>query len=405
MRILHTSDWHLGIRFYGYDRTQEQSLFLDWLVGQIQAHDVDALVIAGDIFDVPSPAHHARRLYFDFLARLTTLPRPVQTIIVAGNHDSGNLLEAPAELLQALRIHVKGGVERSPGQPMDYTQFEVPLTTQDGRLATCLAVPYLRIADCPKPTQERSPLAEFYHQLGCAYQDHPYPIICTGHLYATGAKLASRSGESTQPKFDMVGSLERIAMADFPPHFTYLAFGHIHRMQALEGHLGEGKLAYYSGAPLPYSFRDHQLEHGVLLVDIEGEGQAKTTFLPYSSPVELRVLRGTKEQVIAHLSAVPEAEPDFLAPFYSIVCPLQSPEPGLVNIFQQAAKGRYLRLGPIQTPKPGDSRQPQSQRLHAPELQRLSPLPIAQEEYQKQYQQPMPEGMMAILEDIVQSVE
>ncbi len=399
MRILHTSDWHLGKRFHGYDRTQEQALFLDWLLDQVQQHEVDVLIVAGDVFDVPSPSHVARRLYYEFLARLGRQQREVQAVVVGGNHDSGDLLNAPAELLKPLRVHVKGRAVRTPGQPIDYTQFEIPLVARGERL-TCLAVPHLHIADCPRVSPGESAVAEFYHQLGRAYEDHPHPIICTGHLYTTGARIASGSGEDSQIPPDTVGTLERITLADFPAHFRYLALGHIHRAQPLER--PDGATAYYSGSPLPYSFRDHQLKHGVMLVDIEGGDVARTSFLPYESPVELRVLRGSRDEILEALRAAPDGEPDLNAPFCSIVCPLQAPEPGIIGHFQQAARGKYLRLGPIQTPRPGGAARV---RLQTPEPQQLSPLPIAQEEYQRQYQQPMPEDMMALLEEIVQSVE
>ena len=107
MKIIHTSDWHLGQKFLYNDREAEHQMALDWLLDTITQNEVDGLVVAGDIFDIGNPPNYARRMYYRFLTQLIhTSCRHV--LITGGNHDSPAMLNAPRELLQALNIHVVG---------------------------------------------------------------------------------------------------------------------------------------------------------------------------------------------------------------------------------------------------------------------------------------------------------
>jgi exonuclease SbcD len=110
MRLLHTSDWHLGHRFHGRIRHEEQACFLDWLLEQIEQQAVGVLLVAGDIFDTTTPGSRAQGLYYRFLHRLAASPCR-HVVIIAGNHDSPSLLEAPRELLRQLDIHVVGTID------------------------------------------------------------------------------------------------------------------------------------------------------------------------------------------------------------------------------------------------------------------------------------------------------
>ena len=108
--VLHTSDWHLGRRLYGRTRHQEFSAFLDWLAGTIADRAVDALLVAGDVFDTASPGNRSQEQYYRFHCRVAgTTCRHV--VIIAGNHDSASFLDAPSELLKALHNHI----DASPG--------------------------------------------------------------------------------------------------------------------------------------------------------------------------------------------------------------------------------------------------------------------------------------------------
>ena len=112
MKILHTSDWHLGHRLHEQSQMEEQSLFLDWLINYIEAHEIDVLLISGDIFDVAVPPSQAQKLYYDFLIRLHNSTCS-EVIITGGNHDAPSTLNAPRELLNALNIRLVGKATES----------------------------------------------------------------------------------------------------------------------------------------------------------------------------------------------------------------------------------------------------------------------------------------------------
>lgn len=268
MRILHTSDWHLGQRFHGRERYEEHAAALDWLVQTIQAEQVETLIVAGDVFDVNNPPNIARRLYYQFLTRLRTTPCR-HVVIIAGNHDSPNMLEAPRELLRELGIHVIGAATE------DIADELITLHDDHGKPeALVAAVPFLRDQDLRRTLSVESAAARFervrqaisqhYHSLAAAipaeFKSADLPVIATGHLYASGAQASDRQDNI------YLGNLENISASDFPEAFHYVALGHIHRPQAVGGmsHIR------YSGSLIPLSFSKTKDQKCVVLLDFEG---------------------------------------------------------------------------------------------------------------------------------------
>ena len=138
IRILHTADWHLGQTFFGYDRTEEHGVFLNWLAEEIRQKEIDALIIAGDVFDVSNPSAASQSMYYQFIYRVTAENPYLQIVIVAGNHDSAARLEAPLPLLQAMRTEVRGVVRKLEGGEIDSDHLTVDLTNRaNGRQSVC----------------------------------------------------------------------------------------------------------------------------------------------------------------------------------------------------------------------------------------------------------------------------
>lgn len=140
LRILHTSDWHIGRTLYGRRRYETFSAFLDWLADTIRDRQVNVLIVAGDVFDTSAPSNRAQELYYRFLCRVVPFCRHI--VVVAGNHDSPSFLTAPKELLRALNVHVVGAITDDPKHEI------LRLNGPDGEpeLIVC-AVPYLRDRD------------------------------------------------------------------------------------------------------------------------------------------------------------------------------------------------------------------------------------------------------------------
>ena len=389
MRFIHTSDWHLGQTLHGYDRLPEQRLFLEWLRAQLKTYACDALLVAGDIFDTISPSAAAQRLLYEFLANVNRDLPDLQVVLTAGNHDSGVRLEAPIAILEALNVHVFGVLPRQDDRLIDYSALSLQLRGADGSRVTCLPIPFLRAADCPTPQEGEAPETAFFQQLATIYTPDRQPIVCMGHLYAHGAQV-SRSDASER----VVGGLEGVADMAFPPHYCYVALGHIHRRQKVYGR----DTIRYSGAPLPMSFAEKGYQHGVQLVTIT-DGQANVESLDYHSPVQLLQLEGTAEAVRSQIEALPRCEPDDQAPIVALRLELQAPMPTLKADITQWAEGRYLRLGPMEVIYRGA--QNETLRVETAHPRAIEPIDIAQQEWQRRYGAPMPSDLQALFYDAI----
>ncbi len=304
MRVLHTADWHLGQHFLtGQERLTEQKSFLDWLLATVLAEGVDALVLAGDVFDTTTPSHAAQELYYDFLVRLqATGCRDV--VIVGGNHDSPTLLNASRRLLRALRIHVVGGVPTDPGEQL------ISLAGASGQPdLVVVAVPFLRDRDLrltvagetpdERQLRIRDSIAGHYktlseHDLVRRLRERDVPVLATGHLYAAGGE--AREGAERDVH---IGGLGVIAAEHFPATFDYVALGHLHRPQVVGGRAH----IRYSGSPVPLSFTEADDKQQVLLLEFAGAGAP--TIMPLAVPVARRLQRfhGELEAVEAAILA------------------------------------------------------------------------------------------------------
>lgn len=303
LRLLHTSDWHLGHRFHGRQRHDEQGRFLDWLIDQIEICGVDVLLVAGDVFDTTTPGNRAQSLYYRFLNRLAgSCCRHV--VITSGNHDSPALLEAPRELLRQLDIHVVGSIDAQPDKEV------VLLRDRDGQpeLVVC-AVPFLRDRDIrtaapgetleEKGRQLRDGIREHYRQV-CEAAERlreevgvHLPLVAMGHLFVAGGRTIEGDGVRELT----IGGLDRIEGASFPASIDYLALGHLHLGQLVAGN----PTRRYCGAPLPMSFAEAGQRKEVLLLTCEQRGFAVE---PIAVPVlqPLASLSGDLSQLLAGLA-------------------------------------------------------------------------------------------------------
>ncbi len=268
MRILHTSDWHIGHALYGRKRNDEHEKFLIWLTAEIKEKDIGALIVAGDVFDTNAPGSAAQGLYYDFLTSLLgSCCRTV--VIVAGNHDSPGLLEAPAGILERLNIYTIG----LAAEPKRHV---VVMHGKDGTPeAICCAVPYLRknemvrLEDDSTGSDDKivAATAAFYRDVAAEAVSlrealgADIPIIATGHLFAQGA--ARSEGDGVRELY--VGSLGQVGADIFPGAFDYVALGHIHGEQRVMG----SERIRYCGSPLHMSFSELNKKKYVLEMDTE----------------------------------------------------------------------------------------------------------------------------------------
>ncbi len=274
MRLLHTADWHLGQKFLNQSRETEQGMALDWLLTTLAAEKADALIVAGDIFDVSNPPVSAEEQYYRFLTGLKdTGCRHV--VIVGGNHDSPAKLNAPRGLLRALNMHVIGCATDDPSDEI------IELRNPDGETeAIVAAVPFLRDRDfrftaVGESSDERvrriqEGIAQHYAAVAqlaaerAAALPRRVPVIATGHLFAAGAS-------ATEEQHNIyVGNLENIRAEQFPDAFDYIALGHLHRAQVI----GKQPRIRYCGSLLPLSFSERADAKCVLVVDFDPDTAA-----------------------------------------------------------------------------------------------------------------------------------
>lgn len=303
LRVLHTSDWHLGRMLHGRQRHEEFAAFLRWLHETACAERIDILLAAGDIFDTATPGTRTQQLYYDFLCRMAASPCR-HLVITAGNHDSPSFLSAPKELLRALNIHVIGVKAASPA---DETLL---LRDADGQPeAIVCAVPYLRDRDlrsaAPGQSMEERErdLAEgirrHYAEVCAAAEavrrslPRPVPVIGMGHLFAAGGSRVEGDGSRSL----YVGSLACVEADAFPPVLDYVALGHLHAPQKVGG----SETRRYSGAPLAMSFADAGRQKSVCLIDFTPDGPQVRT-LPVPVFQEIRSVRGTWPEIAAELA-------------------------------------------------------------------------------------------------------
>ncbi|MGO1618019.1 MAG: exonuclease subunit SbcD [Oceanisphaera sp.] len=295
MRILHTSDWHLGQHFMGKTRFAEHQAFLNWLVEQVQAQAVDAVLVAGDVFDTGTPPSYARELYNDFIVQLQQTG--TQLVILGGNHDSVAMLNESRSLLGCLNVQVIPGVLANPEHQV------LTLTDRTGNPGAVLcAVPFIRAREVmssesgqsasDKQHSLQTAIAQHYQQLFELAQQQgqrgssPLPIIATGHLTTVGASTSDSVREI------YIGTLDAFPASAFPPA-DYIALGHIHRPQKVGGH----QHIRYCGSPLALSFDEVGQQKEVLLVDLGSTGLTAVTALPVPIFQPMARVKGNLQQI------------------------------------------------------------------------------------------------------------
>ena len=297
MKIIATSDWHLGNMFHGNDRLPEHQHFLTWLLSQIEQQQPDALLVAGDIFDNGNPSAASQSVYYSFLADASERCPAMQIIIIAGNHDSANRLEAPRALLARHHVEVRGVVKRTWVQTDDggewltnYDDLMLPVTNAEGEQVVVLAVPYLR-NDIIHNASYSAGVNAFLRELTSKARDkYPgIPLVMMAHMYAKGADIARQDASEKI----VIGGVEEVSMDGWTDHPDYLSCGHIHKRQ----HIWNTDWARYSGSVLPMSFAEVDYQHGVDLVIIHADGKHHTEFLAYEPQHKLLILPKDDEEL------------------------------------------------------------------------------------------------------------
>ena len=402
IRILHTADWHLGQTFFGYDRMEEHEVFLNWLAEEIRQKEIDALIIAGDVFDVSNPSAASQSMYYQFIYRVTAENPYLQIVIVAGNHDSAARLEAPLPLLQAMRTEVRGVVRKLEGGEIDYDHLTVELKNRRGEVELlCMAVPFLRQGDYPAVQTEGNPYAEGVCELYAQLLQRLWKrrtenqaILAIGHLQATGSEIA----EKDYSERTVIGGLECVSPEAFSEQIAYTALGHIHKAQRVSGR----ENVRYAGSPIPMSFAEKHYHHGVVMVTFDGGCAVDIERLECPKLIPLvSVPNGepvSPEAILEALKELPETEA--VAPYLEVKVLLEEPEPMLRQEIEEALADKNYRLARIvSTYRTETGNTTKENENWKRGLQEMSPLQIAQSAFEKIYQVEMPVELTDLFEE------
>ena len=269
MKLLHTSDWHIGRTLYGRKRYEEFEAVLAWLAKTIQQNKIDALIVAGDVFDNSVPSNRAQELYYRFLCRIATSSCR-HVVVVAGNHDSPSFLNAPKELLKALNVHVIGSASEAPED-----EVLVLCNEQDAPELIVCAVPYLRdrdirVAEAGESIEDKERklidgIRNHYSNVATSAERKrrecgaDVPVVAMGHLFTVGGLTVE--GDGVRDLY--VGSLAHVTADIFPDSFNYVALGHLHVPQTVNG----SESVRYSGSPLPMGFGEAEQQKSVCQVE------------------------------------------------------------------------------------------------------------------------------------------
>lgn len=348
LTLLHTSDWHLGHTLHDQPRTEEHAAFLTWLLDLADAEEADALVVAGDLFDGSNPPANAQEQLYRFLVDLRARRPAIDVVLVGGNHDSAQRLDAPGSMLRALGIHMVGGLPRRADRSLDLDRLVVPLTDARGAVAAWVAaVPFLRLADLPS-TDGDDPLVEgvraVYAETLDAARARRAPgqaLVATGHCYMRDGELSELSERKI-----LGGNQHALPVGVFPDDVAYVALGHLHLAQPI-GRPG----VRYSGSPLPLSMPERAYPHQVCVVKLDGERLAEVRAARVPRVTELLRVPETGalpiDELEAALRALPALDPGTPAwrrPFLEAAVRLDAPEPGLQRRLEAALDGRAARL-------------------------------------------------------------
>lgn len=408
MRIVHTSDWHLGHMLHKIPRRAEHRAFLDWLLARLEALQADALLVAGDIFDTANPSADAQKDLYHFLAAARQRLPMLNIVLIGGNHDSASRLDAPEPLFKPFDIHVVGGLPRRADGAIDYDKLIVPLKDKTGApAAQVIAMPFLRPVDLPPIKEEGvdaliEGVRQVYADAIAHAQSQRAPgqaLLAMGHLYMTGTALSELSERKI-----LGGNQHALPVGIFPESLTYVALGHLHLAQTV----GRESVRY-SGSPIPLSMAEIHYPHQICVVEIEGGQLVSVT--SERIPRKVQLLRVPSEhkpvaEVEAELARlVSRADlPRDERPIIEVLVLLDQPEPGLRTRIEKALEGKGVQLARIGVRYSGTGQAlADAQPLTA--LGDLQPVEVFHRRWARDHEGEPPADLLAAFHELVDEVQ
>ncbi|MCF9033321.1 exonuclease subunit SbcD [Acinetobacter nectaris] len=307
VHFFHTSDWHLGQLFHNYSRHLEHEKFLTWLLQEIGDKQPHALLIAGDIFDIVNPSSASQKQLYQFLANAHDIAPHMQTLMIAGNHDSGYRIEQVEPLLAKYNAKAVGIIQWTQDKKLNLDHLILPIYNSDHVIvAWCVALPFLRPAEITgfnEHTQDNQSAISYLHQTlideAKRRKTDEQALIVMSHAHMQGGQ------ESDSERCIVIGHQDALSTDLFSEDVDYVALGHLHKPQKVGN-----EYIRYSGAPIPLSFSELNYKHQVLNVhihpnkNISEKNQYEKLIIPRS--IALHAIKGELQDVFKKLEQLPD---------------------------------------------------------------------------------------------------
>jgi exonuclease SbcD len=337
MRILHTSDWHLGRQFFQLALDEDHDVILAQVHDAISAHSPDVLIIAGDIFDRAGPPQTALTRLREFLVRATANPE-LAIVIIAGNHDAAAQIGMLGVLAPIGKALIRG--------PLDADDLPMILADEHGPVAIS-ALPFsyeFAARACFGEDDINCPADVIAAQVNAARERVPPGArwIVVAHSFVEGALVT----DSERPLSRTVGGVETVGAEVFDGAH-YVALGHLHRAQAV----GAPHIRY-SGSPLAFNFDEEGQEKSLTLIDLAADGSIETTSIPLSPRRKVRTIRGKLDELLA----APKGSDDFIRVVLTDPTPHIEPMKRIRSLYPNAVQLSYERTERTLEEKLGEGR-------------------------------------------------
>lgn len=403
LRVIHTSDWHLGATLFNHTREAEHAHFLDFLLDEVESKRCDVLLISGDVFHQSTPPAAALNMWYGFLARASRISSLAAVIVVGGNHDSAARLDAPQAILSALRVHVIGGYDG------DLDKMVVPVSVDGELRAVVLAVPFVHeyrlgihgagVASGELAAAIEGAFGALYNALADRAEAlHPgVPILATGHLTCGEWKPGDFETELHQ-----IGTIGAVTDRVFDSRSRYVALGHIHRSYRVARRSPTTPEVWYSGSPIALRLSEVSHRKSVLLVDVDegDDGSVAVERLPVPPHRRLVHLDGDRATVVADAKALTWDED--LPPYVFADVHTTEPLPGLHEevsavLEREGESARLVQLRQLRVQADraeGDNDAP-------PSLHVITPEEVLQRRYNEEYDGPLPNDVLAAFRQVL----
>lgn len=395
MKIIHTSDWHLGQNFYGNERTEEHLFFLKQLCAIVDEEEPDALIISGDIYDSVAPSITAQKLYNRMILELRATAPNMKIIVTAGNHDSSSRLELNGELWNVFDVKIVGYVERND-DGVNYEKHIIEIKNESNeRIGYIIAVPYIYYANYPATEDENVNRMQYFHQqlLNRVAERNTgnLPVVLTGHLAVSGANITGHERRNTHLVYENI--------EDMGNGYDYLALGHIHHPQVVRGNAK----ARYSGSPIPMSF-DESYPHSVSIVEIESHGSAlkigEREIKPLVPIVTIPKNEESIENIIEEIGALPKGK-SYVRVKLKVKDVIPMSERTQIESRFAGLEAILCELLPVREVTAGAKEQ---LTLATEEFKQLTPMEIAKDYYHRQFGSEMGEELCSMLAECIEAV-